>query len=285
MSIARPAKTMDIPTLLAISVITWASVDILHEIVGHAGAALLMGYPVKAVSTTTAYVDIDWKRVIASQGMSAIRLFLAGGTLMNVLSGGLALLALWRWKTAGSAARCFLWLFANFSMVIIFMNLVANPLLGFGDFNDFTYQLEPRGLFKAILVGAGLVLCVLGYVWALKLWLPRLKEQRRLQLGFTVLPVLVLIVVQTLSLIGSPFSRLPPESNHMLASVFAYLHFVLWVVVVNLIPVPRSIGPVENIRLPRADTWLAAGLVVFVLFVFVLGPGIGSFAGHPSLKK
>lgn len=65
---------IDPPTLISVSILAWALLDILHEIVGHAGAAVLLGLPVKAVSTTTAYIDVDWPRMIKNQGQSrAIR--------------------------------------------------------------------------------------------------------------------------------------------------------------------------------------------------------------------
>jgi len=53
------AKMLDIPTLIAISIVAWALVDILHEIVGHGGAAALMGFDVRAASTTTVYFTSD----------------------------------------------------------------------------------------------------------------------------------------------------------------------------------------------------------------------------------
>ena len=47
---------VDVPTLIALSTVAWALADVLHEVVGHAGAAVLLGVPVRAVSTTTAYI-------------------------------------------------------------------------------------------------------------------------------------------------------------------------------------------------------------------------------------
>ncbi len=49
-----------------------------------------------------------------------------------------------------------------------------------------------------------------------------MKDNRRAQFAVTVIPVVTLMVVQSLSLIGNPFDRLPSAANHLLASVFAY---------------------------------------------------------------
>ena len=44
MSTAENRMKIHLPTLIAISIIAWALVDILHEIVGHAGVAIVVEY-------------------------------------------------------------------------------------------------------------------------------------------------------------------------------------------------------------------------------------------------
>ncbi len=274
---------IDLPTLIAVSILAWALVDILHEIVGHAGAVILIGLPVKAVSTTTAYIDVDWPRMIKDQGFGPPRFFVAAGTLVNIISGALALCAL-RWYKGSTATRQFLFLFATFSAVIVTLNLVSAPLMGFGDWTDFLSGLEPREAWKAGIIGTGLVLAGVGYALPLRLWMPRLNGRRRTLLFVTVIPVVTVLVVQTSSLLKSPFAALPPARNHLLASVFAYIHFVLWAILVNACSVPRASAPAKIIALPRSRLWLVLGLIALVVFVLVLGPGLGSFAGDPRLR-
>lgn len=274
---------IDLPTLIAVSILAWALVDILHEIVGHAGAAVWLGFPVRAVSTTTAYIDVDWSRIIESQGFGPIRFYVAAGTVVNIISGALALCALRCYK-GPSAARYFLWLFATFSAVIVTMNLVSAPLMGFGDWSDFLNGVEPRDVWKAGIIGSGLVLAGVGYALPLRLWMPRLSGRRRVLLSVTVIPVAIVLLVQTLSLVKSPFAALPPERNHLLGSVFAYIHFVMWAILVNVCPVPRARAEVGTIALPRSRFWLVLGSIALVVFALVLGPGLGSFAGDPRLR-
>ncbi len=274
---------IDLPSLIAVSILAWALVDILHEIVGHAGAGILMGWTVKAVSTTTAYIDVDWPRLINNQGFDPVRFFVAAGTLVNINSGALALCAL-RWYQGTTATRQFLFLFATFSAVIVTLNLVSAPLIGFGDWTEFLSGLEPRDTWRAGIIGTGLVLAGVGYALPLRLWMPRLRGHRSVLLKVTVIPVATVLVVQTLSLVKSPFAALPPAMNHLLASVFAYVHFVLWAVLVNACPVPRASARVETVGLPRSWLWLVLGLTALVVFVLVLGPGLGSFAGDPRLR-
>lgn len=283
MSTYESSIKIHLPTLIAISIIAWAMVDIMHEIVGHAGAAIIMGIPVKAVSTTTAYIYVNWEQFLTEHGLNPIRLFTLGGTIVNIVTGALALLAL-KWKKAtNSAIGYFLWLFATFSMIIVAMNMVTNTLMGFGDWTEFISTMEQENIWKTIIIMVGLVLMVTGYVLSLRQWVPSMKGHRLTLLKITAIPVATMIVVQTLSLIKSPFATLPPESNHILASSFAYIHFILWVIVVNLIPGPHSTDNLDAVRLPRSNVWLVLGFIVFIFFILVLGPGIGSFVGDPRL--
>jgi O-antigen/teichoic acid export membrane protein len=61
--------------------------------------------------------------------------------------------------------------------------------------------------------------------------------------------------------------------------------FGLWFALVNLVPRPRSTEPVESIRLTRSKTSLAVGLIVFLIFVAVLGPGLGPLGDDPRLDS
>lgn len=269
---------IDIPTLVTISTIAWILVNVSHEIIGHAGSAALLGFQVRAVSTTTAYIEGD-----RASSIGAVRIGLAAGTLVNLMGGLVALILLSLKRQANSETRYFLWLFSTFSFIIVAMNLVSVSLIGGGDWAEITRQLEPRGLWTAIIIGVGVIITVFGYVMPLRIWMPNMKDNRRAQLAVTVIPVVTLIVVQSLSLIGSPFARLPSAENHLLACIFAYLHFILWAILVNALPVPRSKNPLESIRLPRSYGWLAFGLALALFFLLVLGPGLGPLEEDPRL--
>jgi len=275
---------INLATLIAISIAAWAMVNILHEIVGHAGVALIVGIPVKAVSTSTAYLFIDWDQFIRENGLNPIRLFTLGGTIVNILTGALALLALKWKKSMKTATGYFLWLFASFSLVVVAMNMVTNTLMGFGDWTDFLSTLEQTNIWKIVIIVVGLILTLTGYILSLRLWVPNMKGHRLILMKITIIPVVTLIVIQTLSLINSPFAGLPPEVNPIMASLFLYIHFILWIIVINLIPKPRSTDDLGTIELPRSNIWLISGSVVFLFFILVLGPGIGSFLGDPRLR-
>ena len=268
---------VDVLTLIALSTVAWALADVLHEIVGHAGAAVLLGIPVRAVSTTTVYIAGDQIHSLAD-----VRTIDAAGTVLNLVTGGLALLALRSRRVTNPASRCFLWIFATFSLIVVTLNLLVG-----GDFSDVTTGLERRGLWRAGILAAGLLVAVVGYVLPLRLWMPDLRQNRRLQLKITAIPVAVLIVVQALSVARSPFTALPMGSgtNALMTVAALAFFFLLWLALVNLVQRPRSTVPVESIRLTRSKTWLAVGLIVFLIFVVVLGPGLGPLGDDPRLNS
>ncbi len=280
MSKASQCSEMDIPTLIALSVVAWAGANILHEIVGHAGSAALLGLPIRAVSTTTLFAE--WDQLPSEV---ANRLIHAAGTVVNLASAAVSLLILGYKRNISPASRLFLWLFSTISLIIVMLNLVSTQFLGGGDWRVVLEGLPNQQVWLALVLGGGFVVMFLGYVIPLKLWMPNLREERRVQLRVTVVPVLTLIVVQCLSLLRSPFASfdLPPQQNHLLASVFAFLHFVFWAILVNAVPVPRSKDPVERISMPRSPTWLAVGLAFLVMFVIILGPGLGPLDQDPRL--
>jgi hypothetical protein len=269
---------IDLVTLIAISITAWSLANILHEVIGHAGSAALLGIPVRAVSTTTMYIEWDQ---IRSAGED--RIINAAGVGMNLLSGIIALLYLRSIKVTHSATRYFLWLFSTISFTIVTMNLISASLIGEGDWAVFIREFERREIWKVGIIVVGIILAIPGYILPLRLWMPDLKGNRKALLKITVIPVITIIVVQSLSLVGSPFSSLPPENNHLIASVFAYFHFVLWVILVNVLPKPRSKTLVESIHLPRSNVYLGIGLLIGIFFIAVLGPGLGPLEEDPRL--
>ena len=94
-----------------------------------------------------------------------------------------------------------------------------------------------------------------------------------------------MIVVQTLSVLPSPFATAPADANHLLASLFAYAHLIVWAVLVNRGVGPRSPRPVDDLTLNRSTGWLAAGAAIIIVFIAVLGPGLGPLEDDPRLDS
>ncbi len=276
-------KKKNIPTLIAISVLSWIMVNMFHEILGHAVFGILSGLKLKAVNTTTAYLDVNWENEIAQNGFFGLRLTLIGGVLINFLTGLIAYLVLKYKKALNSQMRLFLWLFASFSYIIIVMNLVTTPYLGGGDLAGIIRTYDTQGPASIIVLIIGLLIMILGYIFLQKSFMPKIKGHRSVLLSITTIPILTVIIVQTLSLLKSPFAYLPPSQNHLLASAFTYFHFLLWALIVNLFPSSSKKNSIEGLIPGTSKLWIIIAVVMSIFYIFILGSGIGSFEGHPSL--
>ena len=277
-------KKKNLPTLIAIAALSWILVNISHETIGHAGFGLLSGFKLNAVNTTTAYLDVNWENEINLNGFTKYRLFLIGGVFMNFLTGLIAYLILKYKSGLNTQMRLFLWLFASFSYVIIVMNLISVPIIGGGDLVGIIRTYDNQELARTIVLIVGFVFMIVGYLALQKGYMPEIKKHRTILLTITFLPVITVIIIQTLSLINSPFSYLSASQNHLLASVFAYFHFILWAIVVYFVPSSNKKYSIENLLPNKSVSWIVLGLIATVLYILILGSGIGSFEGHPSLQ-
>ena len=274
----------NLPAIIAIAAISWILVNISHETLGHAGFGVLSGFRINAVNTTTAYLDVDWDNEINLNGFTKYRLFLLGGILLNFITGFVAWLLLKFNSKLKSQMRLFLWLFASFSYVVIVMNLISVPIIRGGDMWGIIRTFENQERARTIVILVGVVFMLVAYPLLQKSYMPEIKKQRPILLSLTFLPLATLIVIQTLSLINSPFSYLPASQNHLLASVFAYFHFILWAIIVNIVPASNKKFSIDNLLPDKSLICLVVGIIAIAFYIFVLGPGIGSFEGHPGLQ-
>jgi hypothetical protein len=272
-------KKNDLLTIIAISALSWILVNIIHEFFGHAVFGMLAGLKLNAVSTTTAYLNVNWDDPIS---LSFLQL---GGVVMNFVTGLIAFLFLKFKKPANSQISLFLWLFTSFSYIIIVMNLISVTIIGGGDIPGLINTFNNPKAAKIIVLIIGFTIMITGYIFIQKSFIPKMKGHRTILISITFIPVLTMIVVQTLSLLKSPFAWLPPAQNHLLASVFAYFHFILWALVVNIVPCSNKSNSIENVFTAKSIYWITIGIIILLFYIFILGPGIGSFEGHPSLKS
>lgn len=277
-------KKINVPTLIAISALSWILVNITHEFFGHAVFGIVSGLKLNAFSTSTAFFNVDWNSYINQHGYSTLRLFLLGGVLMNFITGVIALLILRFNKSVNSQLYLFLWLFSSFSFIIIVMNFISVTLIGGGDLPQIINTFKNQHNLKIIVLIIGLITMIAGYVIIQKNFMPEIKGHRSLLISITLIPILTTIIIQTLSLLKSPFAYLPPSQNHLLASVLAYFHFLLWALIVNIIPLSRKKNSIEKIVTEKSIIWIVISLIFIIFYIFILGPGIGSFEEHSSLN-
>jgi len=277
-------KKVNIPTLIAISSLSWILVNITHEFFGHAVFGILSGLKLNAFSTSTAFFNMDWNEYINQHGYTTLRLYLLGGVLMNFVTGVIALLILKLYKSLSSQMYLFLWLFSSFSFIIIVMNLITVTFIGGGDLPQIINTFENQESLRTIVLIIGFIIMIAGYMIIQKNFMPEIKGHRSVLILITLIPVITAIIIQTLSLLKSPFAYLPPSQNHLLASALAYFHFLLWALIVNIIPLTSKKYSIEKVVIEKSIIWITISLIFIIFYIFILGPGIGSFEGHSSLN-
>jgi hypothetical protein len=268
-----------------IAIVAWTSFTILHQIVGHAGVAILLGEQVIGVSSTTWNMAESWENVIERIGWWGFRAIVAGGPAVNFITGALALLLLRSIWITRSSTRYFLWFFAAISFTQQApRNMVAGVFVPGSDWWLFLRELEPSVPWTIGVMLVGLLLTWIGYYFPLRLFVPSTTEGRQVLGAVTTIPVLMAFIVHLLSVLTSPLLEVPAvEFEPLLDSASSFIPLFLWLILVNVLPWPRSSASLDTIRLWQSTGWLVAGLIASFVLIAVLGPGLGSFEGYSSM--
>jgi hypothetical protein len=139
----------DVKTIVSMAVIGSAAATLLHEGVGHGVVAWLRGdIPTELTSNHLSSVKAD-------------RWVEAGGTLVNLCAGSIALLAS---RAAGSRSnlRYFLWIFAALNLLPGAGYFLFSGIFGFGDWEEVIRGAPHQMLLRVLMTifGAGLYVLV-----------------------------------------------------------------------------------------------------------------------------
>jgi hypothetical protein len=262
-----------IPTVLAIGVVSFAAVTVLHEAGGHGLACILVGGKALAVSSTELRCDgpEDAARLAVT----------AAGSIANILVGLAAMAAGIALGPARSSWSYVLWLFGATNLFHAGMYMLIGPLTGFGDWSYVARNLEPALVWIVGITALGYGLNVVGSRLARRPVSQPLagveEEEREIRMRLlTRLPLAAALVV---SLAAGLLSPLQPRYA-LVTSLIAPLVLLL---LVRLPTWPERDQPAPPIRI-ASWAWVVAGVVVGLGFVLVLGPGLGSFEGYPIAR-
>jgi hypothetical protein len=256
------SRRPDTLTIIAVTVMAAAITDVLHEAIGHGGACLLSGLHAIALSTVHFECSFD------------SRLVSAGGTLINIIAGGLALLALRvahapRWKL-------FFWLLLTFNWLDAGGYFLFSGIGNIGDWAAVISGLQPVWAWRAGLTLLGVV-CYLLVVWIVLRELQpmlspdqaeRLRRARRLLL----IPYFTHGILLTVAGLLNPVGMLLVVISAMAAS-FGGCSAMLWMGSLlrgSMIPGPSREGP----PVERSIPWIVVSAITAAMFVFVLGRGL-----------
>jgi len=269
-SLSAKEGSIDRATVIAIAVLAYTLANLVHEGLGHGGAALLLG----ARPTMLNAIFFNYDETTASP--TSQRVISAAGSVVNVVIG-LPLLAIVP-RVRSARGRYFLWLFAAVNLLTAFGYLLYSGIAGIGDWSRVIDGFAPAWLFRGGLIVAGFVLY---FVVAPRLLMPPLdpflgrtpafREQRARALS--LVPYLAGAVALVLAGLLNPLGwRLV-----LISAAAASLGGTSLLAWYPAIPrAPRRDTPEPPLGIARGKGWLLAATIVLLFFVFVLGPGIGS---------
>ena len=258
-----------LPTVLAIGVVSFAAVTVIHEAGGHGLACLLVGGKALAVSSTELRCDgpEDGARLVVT----------AAGSIANIVVGLAAMAAGIALGPARGVWSYVLWLFGATNLFHAGMYMLIGPLTGFGDWSYVARNLEPTLVWTIGITVLGYWVNVVGSRLARRpVWQPLagVEEQER-EARMRLLTRLPLAAALVVSLAAGLLSPLQPRYA-LVTSLIAPLVLLL---LVRLPTWPERDPPAPPVQI-TSWAWVVAGMVVGLGFVLVLGPGLGSFAGY-----
>jgi hypothetical protein len=263
-------KPIDRPTLVAIAVVAYALANLVHEGLGHGGACLLAGGRPLALSAIHFEEDPGTLDAVGEKWLAA------GGTIANVAVGVLALVALRAARRAPSAGRYFLWLLMTVNLLQAAGYWLFSGLGNVGDWAGVIEGFSPHWAFRLGLALVGLAAYVGVVVLSLRELAPFLgsgTDRLRRAVTLTVIPYLAGGLLYVAAGLPNPVGWMLVLISAAAAS-FGGTSALAWMA--QLLRNEARFSPQggEAPSIPRSLPWLAAGVVVTLLFVGVLGPGV-----------
>lgn len=264
------APSIDLSTVIAIAVLAFMTANLVHEGLGHGGAALLLGARPRMLNA----IFFNYDEATASN--TGQRLISAAGSVVNLLVG-LPLLAIIP-RIRSTRWRYFLWLFAAVNILTAFGYLLYSGIAGIGDWARVIDGFEPRLLFRGGMIVLG---GILYFVAAPRLLMPPLDpflgrdsaaregRARKLSLVPYLAGGVALALAGALNPLGWKVMLISA-----VAAGFGGCSLLAWYPALPRKPDPAT--PAPPLGIARSGGWLVAAVVVLLVFVFVLGRGIGS---------
>lgn len=267
---AEDTSPIDPATVIAIAILAYTIANVVHEGLGHGGATLLLG----ARPTMFNAIFFNYDESTASR--TAQRLISAAGSVANLVIG-LPLLAVAP-RVRSTHWRYFLWLFAAVNLLTVFGYLLYSGIGGFGDWYRVIEGLPAQMFLRGGMIVAG---AFLYFIAAPRLLMPpldpflgrdpavRVQRARTLSLVPYFAGGAALILAGTLNPLGWQLVLISAA-----AASFGGTSLLAWCPAIPRAPEPGT--PEPPLGIERGIAWILAAATVLLVFVLVLGPGIGS---------
>jgi hypothetical protein len=265
-----PSPRHDLLTVAAMGLVAYALANLFHEGLGHGGACLLVGG--KPLVLSSLHFDGDTEGL----PLGANRLIAAGGTLVNLPVGGIAVAALLRCATVPARVRYFLW---RFAFVNLFQGTGYFLFSGVAGISDWAFVIAgwpmPWLWHLVIAVTGGLAYFVIMLFSMRRLarFVGDPKPGRHLRaVILSIVPYLTGSALFIISGLFNPVGLILVLVSAVAASAGGTCGFLVgpqFFLDPDFAPTSE-----EAIPIARSWRWIATAAIVTVLFVSVLGPGI-----------
>ena len=267
--VAQPVTT-DRITLIAISALSYVVATFLLELVGHGGACLALGS--RLIEVGAFYGNCDYK------GMSdvGIRLVALAGPVVSLLTGIVSLLVLRRLRTPAFRAKYFTWLLGSLGLMLATGYLLFSGVSGLGDFgtsrDGVFYQATPAWAWQIALTIVGIAsYFLIAFIAAQAMdsiiggaGVERIHRARLLALTSYLTGGVVAVLIGLLNPLGIIIVL-----ESAAASSLGGSSGLLWMM--QLLK-RKAASPASPLRFERSWRWIAASVLLVLLYAGILGP-------------
>jgi hypothetical protein len=266
----KPA--FDFLTLVAKSVLAYLFATMLHEHLGHALAALLLGAPLTELGAFYVAYNSDLLSDLSR------RIVDLAGPGMSFLTGLVGFVLLGRFLKASSQLKYFLWLFGSISLLTATGYMLFSGVSGLGDFGNTpdgaTFQLEPAWLWRILLIvigGASYFLVARFSAGKMNILIGGEGSERiRRAQTFAVFSYLSGALASILTGLLNPYGMIIVLISAMASSIGG-TSGLLW-----MMQFLKGMKPGGGLpfQLGRKWSWIVIGFVFMLLYGLLLGPSI-----------
>jgi hypothetical protein len=258
---------VDALAVVSIAAVVCLLEPVVHEVIGHGSAAVLLGAHLQQVSSVYMLADEH------NLPVSSVRIIAAAGIVSNLTFGVLALRLFDSLRGAGANVRYFLWLFGNSNMFVGSGYMLALSFADFGDIQELVAGSPHQFAAQLLLTFLGACIALATYVSAARSLEEFLGTVARMQraLMLTVVPYATIGVLNTAAGALNPQGAMLILSSAAAASFGGHMPMAWLSFAVRKPRAALSEHPATPTRLPA---WIAAAVVAVVVLVAVLAPGL-----------
>ncbi len=269
-----------VATIAAAAAVAYALATVLHEAIGHGGACLITGCVPRLVTSMQFQGD--------ESGLSsgAVNVIAAGGTFANLIAAAIAIVLLRRRRDAQGAGWLFLWLFASINLFHATGYFLFSGIAGIGDWASIVSGLSPWWAWRSALAVIGGVTYWMATSWSMRTLAERLSGPAKARVAeanrYTLTAYAAGGVLSVAAGLLDPGGAALVLISGAAASLGGTSALAWGPQLLRDASFVRERRAPLRVRMDRR--WIAAGVIVAGVFIFVFGPGVPLAKSDPRAE-